>query len=190
MIFVACATYIIVVEWRNFFDHQSWIFWVLLPVYPLFSFLLLILLNQDEHARYLLLLMLALVNSFDSGAYLIGSLFGTYKIAPRISPGKTWEGTIGGFIICLFTLFFIVYFVSTQNSGFLTIAIRIGIIGISVGLLCFFGDLFESFLKRRAGIKDSGTIFPGHGGLLDRFDSILFVIVFFYFFRNWLISIF
>lgn len=155
-----------------------------------FSFLLLILLNQDEHARYLLLLMLALVNSFDSGAYLIGSLFGTYKIAPRISPGKTWEGTIGGFIICLFTLFFIVYFVSTQNSGFLTIAIRIGIIGISVGLLCFFGDLFESFLKRRAGIKDSGTIFPGHGGLLDRFDSILFVIVFFYFFRNWLISIF
>jgi CDP-diglyceride synthetase len=107
----------------------------------------------------------------DIAAYLVGSLIGRRKLAPRISPGKTWEGTIGGVVAAALA----VWFVGTQifspglGTGLLVpLALAIG----PAGLL---GDLLESALKRAAGVKDSGTIFPGHGGVLDRIDSLLLV---------------
>lgn len=104
----------------------------------------------------------------DTGAYLIGSKFGKTKLFERISPKKTWEGTIGGAVFATIASFIIsLYFKELSLPEWLIFAFIIIVFGV-------YGDLVESWLKRRAGIKDSGTIMPGHGGLLDRFDSTLF----------------
>ncbi len=117
--------------------------------------------------EYLLSLFIILwVN--DSGAYIIGSLFGKTKLFERISPNKSWEGTIGGAVFA----FIAAYVISLFFNG-LSLFQWLIFAGITV-LFGTYGDLVESWLKRRAGIKDSGTIMPGHGGLLDRFDSTLF----------------
>jgi CDP-diglyceride synthetase len=108
----------------------------------------------------------------DIAAYVVGSLIGRRKLAPRISPGKTWEGTLAGFAAAAIAVWFVgtqVFSPSLLPTGILVpLALAIG----PAGLL---GDLLESALKRAAGVKDSGTIFPGHGGVLDRVDSLLLV---------------
>jgi phosphatidate cytidylyltransferase len=116
----------------------------------------------------------------DTGAYFVGSLIGKHKLFERISPGKTWEGSAGGALFALLTgwgLSFI--FKQLDVSQWLLLAILIVITGT-------LGDLVESMLKRSLGIKDSGNILPGHGGLLDRFDAVLlsapFVFVYLAFF--------
>jgi phosphatidate cytidylyltransferase len=103
----------------------------------------------------------------DSGAYIIGSLFGKHKLFERISPKKTWEGFIGGALTTLIVAFFIAKYL---NELGLIHWIVIGTITFTIGT---FGDLIESQLKRTVDMKDSGRILPGHGGILDRFDSIL-----------------
>jgi len=117
--------------------------------------------------KYLLALFLIIwIN--DTGAYLIGSKFGKHKLFERISPNKTWEGTIGGIVFAFITAFIIsIYFKDLSFLQWMIFAAVTVLFGI-------YGDLVESWLKRRAGIKDTGTIMPGHGGLLDRFDSTLF----------------
>jgi CDP-diglyceride synthetase len=107
----------------------------------------------------------------DIAAYAVGSLIGRRKLAPRISPGKTWEGTLAGFVAAAIA----VWFVGTQvfSPGLPTwILVPLG---LAIGPTGLIGDLLESALKRAAGVKDSGTIFPGHGGVLDRIDSLLLV---------------
>ena len=107
----------------------------------------------------------------DISAYVVGSLIGRRKLAPRISPGKTWEGTIAGFLAAGIT----VWFVGTQIfSPSLSAGILVPL-AVAVGPAGLLGDLLESALKRAAGAKDSGTLFPGHGGVLDRIDSLLLV---------------
>lgn len=110
-----------------------------------------------------------LIWSNDTFAYLGGSLFGKHKMIPRISPGKTWEGTIFGILMTVGVSFLI------QNYWIKEDKILWLIFGITVPILATIGDLVESMLKRQAGIKDSGNIMPGHGGVLDRFDSLIFV---------------
>ena len=103
----------------------------------------------------------------DTFAYFAGRAFGKRKIVPSISPNKTLEGFIGGFIGCVVTG--IVYAVISH------IPVYIGAyVGIICGVLAPLGDLFESKLKRLCNVKDSGTLLPGHGGVLDRFDSLMF----------------
>jgi phosphatidate cytidylyltransferase len=102
----------------------------------------------------------------DTGAYFTGSLIGKHKLFERISPGKTWEGSIGGAIFALLTAWGL-SFIFTQLH--MTQWIVLSIIIVITGTL---GDLVESMLKRSLGIKDSGTILPGHGGMLDRFDAV------------------
>lgn len=106
----------------------------------------------------------------DSGAYLIGRKIGKNKLAPRISPNKTWEGSVGGTVAATIILAVYLYFFSV-GDGFITMIILTLILSI-MGQL---GDLIESSLKRYYGVKDSGKILPGHGGILDRFDSMLIV---------------
>ena len=105
----------------------------------------------------------------DTGAYCCGSLFGRHKLFPRISPGKSWEGSIGGGIFVLVAAAIIAHFV--PDSG-LTLIQWLGL-GLVVCIFGTWGDLVESLFKRAIGIKDSGNILPGHGGMLDRFDSSL-----------------
>ena len=112
----------------------------------------------------------------DTGAYCSGSLFGKRKLFPRISPGKSWEGSIGGGILVLIVAAIIGYF---ANKGDYPHSLNI-IQWMGLGLIVVFfgtwGDLVESLFKRTLGIKDSGNIMPGHGGMLDRFDSSLMAI--------------
>ncbi|MBL7912140.1 MAG: phosphatidate cytidylyltransferase [Bacteroidia bacterium] len=121
----------------------------------------------------LILGIIFLIWSNDTFAYLGGSLFGKNKMIERVSPGKTWEGTIIGVLIT-FGLSFL--FNMLYNLGDYTWQI----LGIIVPVLATIGDLVESKLKREAGVKDSGSIMPGHGGVLDRFDSLIFVSPFVY----------
>jgi phosphatidate cytidylyltransferase len=112
--------------------------------------------------------------SNDTWAYLIGSKIGKTPLLPRISPKKTWEGTISGFIGCVLTGILIHYTFNTKQLSLTDWLILGGIVGI----LGTIGDLIESMLKRSVGVKDSGSFMPGHGGFLDRFDAFLFVIPF------------
>jgi CDP-diglyceride synthetase len=107
----------------------------------------------------------------DVAGYVVGSVIGRRKLAPRISPGKTWEGTIAGFVAAALAVWFVgtqVFSPGLRTEILVPLALAVG----PAGLL---GDLLESALKRAAGVKDSGTIFPGHGGVLDRIDSLLLV---------------
>lgn len=108
----------------------------------------------------------------DSGAYCVGSLLGRHKLFPRISPGKSWEGSVGGAVFVLAAAYAISYFL---DDRMLTFPQWLGL-GLVVVVFGTWGDLIESLFKRTLGIKDSGTILPGHGGMLDRFDSSLLAI--------------
>lgn len=108
----------------------------------------------------------------DSGAYCIGSLIGRHKLFPRISPGKSWEGSIGGAVFVLAAAYAIHYFLDVPVTN-LYHWLGLGLVVVVFGT---WGDLVESLLKRTLGVKDSGDILPGHGGMLDRFDSALLAI--------------
>lgn len=114
--------------------------------------------------------LLFLVWASDIGAYAAGKTWGRHKLAPSISPGKTWEGWAGGFLLTLAVGWALKFMLPE-----LPLAHRL----VAAGVVAVFGplgDLAESMLKRSAGVKDSGTIMPGHGGLLDRFDAFLLVL--------------
>jgi phosphatidate cytidylyltransferase len=118
---------------------------------------------------YLIISILISIWICDSAAYFIGIAFGKHKLMPRISPNKSWEGAIAGFIFSVITMIaakaLFLEFLEWRD----TIAI-----GIIVGIAGQFGDLIESMIKRDSRVKDSSSIIPGHGGILDRFDSLLF----------------
>ena len=115
-------------------------------------------------------LILALVPTWaaDVAAYVVGARIGRRKIAPRISPGKTWEGTLAGFGAAAVVALLIATSAGIKTGPTLLLALLIGPVG-------FASDLLESAIKRAAGAKDSGTLLPGHGGVLDRIDSLVLV---------------
>ncbi len=116
----------------------------------------------------------------DTGAFVVGSLFGKTPLMPRISPKKTWEGAVGGFLITIGTGAILFYTINQLSLlDWLIIAVIVSIFGS-------IGDLVESMLKRSRNIKDSGTLLPGHGGLLDRFDGFIFCIPFVAAYLLWL----
>ena len=118
---------------------------------------------------------LILVWAADIGAYLIGSKFGRHKLSPRLSPGKTWEGTAGGILFAVVAGIVLSAFLLRRGVPFGVL------VGAVTGLLAVLGDLGESAIKRWANTKDSGSFLPGHGGLLDRIDSLLFALPLLYY---------
>jgi phosphatidate cytidylyltransferase len=129
---------------------------------------LLLLRGLPEHGRLAVFTVLLAVFADDTAAYLIGRLVGRHKLAPALSPGKTWEGFVAGTAGAIAVAFFAVY-----EEGFLTIPESIAL-GAAIALAGAAGDLFESALKRDLQVKDSGQLLGGHGGMLDRIDSLLF----------------
>lgn len=109
----------------------------------------------------------------DTGAYCSGSLFGKHKLFPRISPGKTWEGSVGGGLLVLVAAAIVYHFFPHIESEMGLSLIEWMGLGLVIVVFGTWGDLVESLFKRTLGIKDSGNILPGHGGMLDRFDSSL-----------------
>ena len=118
----------------------------------------------------LVLLLLALIWAADSGAYLVGHAIGKNKLLPNVSPGKTIEGVAGGTLLSLGAMFIYVRF-GFENAAFEQYFFY-GVLSLVVTLASILGDLFESLHKRVAGVKDSGILLPGHGGLFDRIDSL------------------
>lgn len=125
----------------------------------------LVYVRQQEAGAWLVLLLMLIVAMADSGGYFAGKRFGKHKLASAVSPGKTWEGFAGGFIAnCVLAL---ILSLTLELSLLLML-----VIVVPTSLVSVLGDLLESMLKRQAGIKDSGTILPGHGGILDRVDGV------------------
>lgn len=176
-------TLVVVFEWKNFYHPRTIWYWLYLPFYPVLPFLLIMYLNHTPPYRVLLLYLFIMAFAHDTGAYIVGSLFGKHKIWPSISPKKTWEGFLGGYLFALIGMKLLLWEEGTQKNWTFIVLFT-----FASCVLLFFGDLLESKLKRRAGIKDSGNLLPGHGGFLDRFDGILFTAFFFYLLRNWLVS--
>jgi len=164
---------------RSMTDYLLHILFILLYI-PVPLGLLVIAEQSILFQLYLVLFMFAVIWSYDTFAYFVGIRFGKHKLCPSISPKKSWEGLIGGSIItiALYILFSLLFAPYPFWKGFIAVCLII--------LFSTLGDLFESSLKRLASIKDSGTLFPGHGGVLDRLDSILcaapIFITFWYFF--------
>lgn len=133
---------------------------------------------EYQNGGLLIISMMITIWMCDSAAYFLGTAFGKHRLFPRVSPKKSWEGAVAGFIFSIATMIFM----KSVLIDFLTMnqAITIGIIIGSFGQI---GDLIESLIKRDANVKDSSDIIPGHGGILDRFDSLLYSapIVFLYF---------
>jgi phosphatidate cytidylyltransferase len=138
--------------------------------------------NQTLSAHLLSFFFLVLMGS-DAGAYYIGRAFGKHKLAPSISPGKTWEGAIGGVVaaLAMATLAHFWFFRELPLKWTLPLALAMAFVGM-------LGDLVESALKRSAATKDAASILPGHGGLLDRLDSLLFNAPLIYYFARFYFS--
>ncbi len=138
--------------------------------------------NQGDHGPRWALFALALVWAADTGAFFVGSKLGRHKMAPRISPNKSWEGLIGGL---LGAVLLAVGCHTLLNVSMAQLPALAGLTLIAA-LLSVAGDLFESLLKRHSGHKDSGALIPGHGGVLDRLDSLLAALPVFMVGKVWL----
>ncbi len=168
LILIGVLLFVLRTEWPLF--RLPW----LTPLYPILPFLLLVALNQGA-MRLLLSLLLVTVSSYDAGAFLAGKQWGRYKLCPAISPQKTWEGVVGGFVaaLCGSEIFL-------ASSGHPSSLGAIFIFCLMICTAATAGDLFESYLKRRVGLKDAGSLLPGHGGFLDRIDGVLGAIMLVY----------
>lgn len=175
----------LIIEWPRFFNITSSSFWLLMPLYPITPMIMAIIINQHPVQRGLILFMVILVAAFDFGGYAFGSLFGKNKIAPSISPRKSWEGVLGGLIFFQIALAIML----NLNNAHVSIMLRI-YLSMIICFLALLGDMVESFLKRRVGIKDSGSFLPGHGGFFDRLDALMFVTPFFFLLRAYLTNLF
>jgi phosphatidate cytidylyltransferase len=131
---------------------------------------ILLLRDLADHGRLAAFTLLLAVFANETFAYAVGRLVGRHKLAPRISPGKTWEGFVAGTLATIFVAFVALY---DQRHEFLSIGEAI-LLGVAIAAAAPLGDLFESMLKRDMGVKDSGRALAGHGGVLDRIDSLLF----------------
>ena len=162
---VACAWWFIAFLWTFRFPTPipgivGWISGILVIV-PLFVALCLLLRLGVEY----LLFTLLIVWVADGGAYFAGKTVGRVKLAPAISPGKTWEGVVGGFVCVALLTIAVAVWRDIPVGVFVPFCLAVAAISIV-------GDLTVSMFKRTAGVKDSGTLFPGHGGVLDRIDSV------------------
>lgn len=134
----------------------------------------------DLAGARLIILVFALLWTNDTFAYLTGRLLGKHKLFPRISPGKTIEGSLGGLLLTVAGVMLFSHYTSWLP---MKEAVGMALIAVVCGTL---GDLCESMLKRQAGVKDSGRLIPGHGGILDRFDSVMFTVPFVFVYLLWL----
>ena len=163
-------------SWKNFI--------LLAPWYPIIPCMMLSFLHHHRSYQTIVPSLFLLCFTFDTASYLAGKLYSKFwistKIIPSISPGKSWQGFFGGYLATTCVWIFINR--NTHSSIEQTLLIT-----LLFCIVAFAGDIFESYLKRSANLKDSGTLLAGHGGLLDRFDSILFVTYLAFFIKNELV---
>lgn len=163
-------------DWHRIGSKFSAIIFVVVP-FGLMNSLLFSRATNGFHTGVLIGLF-AIIWTNDIFAYLIGSKFGKNRLFERHSPKKSWEGSVGGFVFAILAAYILSLFY-TQLS-----MVNWLVMGAIISVSGTYGDLAESLLKRNAGVKDSGTLFPGHGGVLDRFDAVLFATPFVFVYLN------
>ncbi len=174
-LFIAVCSIIMVHEWRGMTANLNrWMSIVGIPyiLFPCLSLIGLRMLYFDTPASISIwpsLFVIAVVVATDTGAYIAGRAIGGPKLAPTISPGKTWSGLIGGMGCGVVTSILLGSYVPVPQTLIGAMAL-----GMVLSVVSQLGDLFESWVKRKAKVKDSGNLLPGHGGLLDRVDGLLF----------------
>jgi phosphatidate cytidylyltransferase len=141
------------------------------PIYITFPLTLLLWIDRAPSGKLWIFFMLAVVFASDTGAFYFGKFLGSHKMYTAVSPGKTWEGAAGGLVSSLIASFVFSRLVQLNHSD-----VSIVILAVCLSLAEQCGDLAESMIKRSHGVKDSGRILPGHGGMLDRIDGLLFAI--------------
>ena len=162
---------------------------------------MLVQLRQQGSGAFLILYALIVVWMGDTVAYYTGRALGRHKLAPRISPGKTWEGTVGSFVGAIVCGTLVFAYSPQISSGLLRIGLvtrdqaylppylpplwQFVLLSAVINVAAQVGDLAESLLKRGAGVKDSGNILPGHGGMLDRIDALLFAAPVVWYYAAW-----
>ncbi|MEE8045917.1 MAG: CDP-archaeol synthase [Dehalococcoidia bacterium] len=146
---------------------SDWVFWVFAAYVGLALAHAPVLVERNT-GRELILLAIVTTFAIDTGAYFVGVSIGRHRLAPKISPKKSWEGAVGGVIGGVIAAIAIDAAFDIQFS-----VVAAGILGAVLGVVGVTGDLYESWIKRRAMVKDSGTLIPGHGGILDRLDSVI-----------------
>lgn len=132
------------------------------------AWLAFVYLHAQVSGDWLVVLLIGIVAAADIGAYFVGTRFGRHKLAPSVSPGKSWEGFAGGVVASLLLVLAVWLTVWTRHLPLWQLLI----IAVATVLASVFGDLFESMMKRQSGVKDSSNLLPGHGGVLDRLDSL------------------
>ena len=140
------------------------------------------MIRNSDNGLILLTFVLVVSSINDISAYLVGKSFGVRKAFPTVSPNKTYEGSIGG-IVCSIIASVLMFEFLFDDIPIVTSMF----IGLLISFLGIIGDFVESFIKRKSGIKDSGSILPGHGGILDRIDSLIFILPFFYVLSKYLV---
>lgn len=163
------AVFILLVRQKDF-DLEKTIGYTAYPIILSYAFSYLGSIISFESGIYYLLLLVNFASVCDTGAYFIGSFFGKHKLCPAISPKKTVEGSLGGIAASIVAS--IIIAACYGGHGNLVVTLAATVLLCIVGMM---GDLFASIIKRRAGIKDYGNLIPGHGGILDRFDSMLLI---------------
>jgi phosphatidate cytidylyltransferase len=147
----------------------------------------LVALRNLPEGLWWVMLALPAVWLADTGAYVVGSRIGRHKMTPRLSPKKSWEGYVGGLVFSIIgTALLSLAWRNFTTPDTLITPLRAGLLGLIIGALTILGDLGESMIKRQVGVKDSGKLLPGHGGVFDRIDSWLWAGVIAYYVITWL----
>jgi phosphatidate cytidylyltransferase len=152
---------------------------ILGPVYAALPLVLLMFIDMRPQGHLWIFFLLAVVFACDTGAFYFGKTFGKHKLHRRVSPGKTWEGAIGGLFSSLLAAMLFLKFIDLHPFN-VTLVLMV----LTLAIASQIGDLAESVIKRDQGVKDSGNILPGHGGILDRIDGLLFAIPILFFYLN------
>lgn len=169
IILMTLACIILFIEWPRLCP-RSMTGLILTGGYIVLPLVMMMIMNQSYRQRPFLIALFIIVFSHDTFAYLCGKAWGKNLLAPQISPKKTWQGFFGGFVAT-----FMVMDMVTRNYGKYWSIERLLVASLLITVCATLGDLLESWLKRKAYCKDSGAFLPGHGGLLDRFDSVFLV---------------
>ncbi|ETN92243.1 Phosphatidate cytidylyltransferase [Gammaproteobacteria bacterium MOLA455] len=171
---IASVLWAVIFLWIQGYPSSA-ILWSPQPILGLLGLVLLsitwvaiVLIIHQPHGPWILLFAFAVVALADVGGYVAGNLFGKHKLAPLVSPGKTWEGFFGGILLQCILVASMASFMPEKITTVMLLALI-----IPVSLYSVLGDLFESMIKRHNGVKDSGNILPGHGGVLDRIDGLI-----------------
>jgi phosphatidate cytidylyltransferase len=192
LLMVGAFVWLIIVRPASDRTVIDWALTVAIPFYLAWPLALLVLMRGggiglQARGFWWLLVLLLTIWANDAAAYLTGHYFGKTKLAPKVSPAKTWEGFAGGLVMSVISVFIVTFVADLVLKPALQFHLpwyHALLLGVLICLFGTVGDLAESLLKRGAKVKDSGNIFPGHGGILDRSDSLLFAAIVLYFYAS------